>query len=66
MPSDYRPYDQFPEFNEGITDYMEGRHNNPHGNSSVAAQAWDRGSEYAMRVVRRSNKHRRSGSRAIT
>jgi hypothetical protein len=55
MPSDYRPYDQFLEYTQEIDDYMEGRHDNPHGNSSVAAQAWDRGSEFAMRVVRYSN-----------
>jgi hypothetical protein len=57
MPSDYRPYDQFPEFDEGITDYMEGRYDNPYTDprDGVKAQAHDRGSEYAMRVMRHSN-----------
>jgi hypothetical protein len=52
MPQDYRPYHTFPAFDEGITDYMSGRFENPHGTTSVAAQAWDRGSEFASRVVR--------------
>jgi hypothetical protein len=58
MPTDYTPYHTFPEFNHGIDDYMEGRFSNPYdGNprQGVAAQAWDRGSEYAMRVIRHSN-----------
>jgi hypothetical protein len=57
MPSDYQPYDQFPEFNQGIDDYMSGRFENPYSDprQGVAAQAWDRGSEYAMRVVRYNN-----------
>jgi hypothetical protein len=57
MPEDYRPYHQLPAFDEGITDYMEGRYRNPYDSpfDGVAAQAWDRGSEYAMRVVRYSN-----------
>lgn len=49
-PTDYAPYHTLPAFDDGITDYIEGRHDNPH--TGVAAQAWDRGSEYAMRVVR--------------
>jgi hypothetical protein len=57
MPSDYRPYDQFPEFNQGIDDYMSGRFDNPYTDprDGVKAQAHDRGSEFAMRVVRYSN-----------
>jgi hypothetical protein len=57
MPSDYRPYDQFPEFDEGIDDYMSGRFENPYTDprDGLKAQAHDRGSEYAMRVVRHSN-----------
>ena len=56
MPSDYRPYDQFPEFDQGIDDYMSGRFENPYTDprDGVKAQAHDRGSEYAMRVVRYS------------
>ncbi len=34
---------------------MEGRYDNPH--TGVAAQAWDRGSEYAMRVVAEFSHH---------
>ena len=62
MPSDYQPYDQFPEFNEGITAYMQGQHENPYGldpakpYDGVAAQAWDRGAEYASRIIRFSDK----------
>jgi hypothetical protein len=51
QPTDYAPYHTLPAFNDGIADYMEGRYDNPH-DDGVAAQAWDRGSEYAMRVVR--------------
>jgi hypothetical protein len=52
MPADYAPYHTFPEFDQGITDYMEGRYDNPYSDpkQGVAAQAWDPGSEYAMRV----------------
>jgi hypothetical protein len=49
-PTDYAPYHTMSAFNEGITAYTEGRYNNPF--TGVAAQAWDRGLEYAMRVVR--------------
>jgi hypothetical protein len=54
VPTDYAPYHTLPAFNEGITDYMEWRFNNPYTASGdgVNAQAWDRGLEYAMRVVR--------------
>ena len=57
MPEDYRLYHQVPAFDEGITAYMSGIHENPYTGrfDGVAAQAWDRGSEYAMRVVRHSN-----------
>jgi hypothetical protein len=57
MPSDYRPYDTMPAFSEGITDYMEGRFDNPYTDprDGVKAQAHARGSEYAMRVIRHSN-----------
>ena len=57
MPTDYGPYHTLPEFDQGITDYMESRFHNPYdGNprQGLAAQAWDRGSEYAMRVKRYS------------
>jgi hypothetical protein len=54
MPEDYRPYHTLPGFDQGIDDYMSGRFRNPYGGNprqGLAAQAWDRGSEYAMRVV---------------
>ena len=58
LPTDYAPYHTFPAFDQGIDDYMSGRFENPYRDpkQGVAAQAWDRGSEYAMRVVRHSNK----------
>jgi hypothetical protein len=45
MPEDYRPYHTFPEFDQGITDYMEGRYDNPYSDprDGVKAQAHDRG-----------------------
>jgi hypothetical protein len=54
MPEDYEPYNTLPEFDQGISDYMEGRYDNPYTDprDGVKAQAHDRGSEYAMRVVR--------------
>ena len=54
MPTDYAPYHTFPAFDRGIDDYMSGRFENPYCDprQGLAAQAWDRGSEYAMRVVR--------------
>jgi hypothetical protein len=54
MPTDYAPYHTFPEFDQGITDYMEGRFENPYTDprDGVKAQAHDRGSEFAMRVLR--------------
>ena len=57
MAADYAPYHQLPAFDEGIDDYMSGRFDNPYDGDprqGLAAQAWDRGSEYAMRVVRYS------------
>jgi hypothetical protein len=57
MPEDYAPYHLFPEFDQGIDDYMSGRFENPYTDprDGVKAQAHDRGSEYAMRVMRYSN-----------
>ena len=57
MPIDYARYHTVPEFNQGITDYMEGRFDNPYTDprDGVKAQAHDRGSEYAMRVLRYSD-----------
>jgi hypothetical protein len=48
--ADYAPYHKSSEFNRGIADYAAGRFTNPY--VGVAAQAWDRGLEYAMRVAR--------------
>jgi len=55
-PTDYAPYHTLPGFDRGITDYMERRYENPYTGprEGLAAQAWDRGAEYAMRVVRYS------------
>jgi hypothetical protein len=51
MPEDYAPYHTFPEFDQGIDDYMSGRYDNPYTDprDGVKAQAHDRGSEFAMR-----------------
>jgi hypothetical protein len=48
--SDYAPYDTLPEFDEGVNAYSAQNYNNPHGASSVAAQAWDRGLEFGMKL----------------
>jgi hypothetical protein len=47
-----------PDFDRGIDDYMSGRYDNPYDGMTregLKAQAWDRGSEYAMRVMRYSD-----------
>jgi hypothetical protein len=57
-PTDYAPYHQLPAFDDGISDYMANNYSNPYDNDpkqGVQAQAWDRGLEYAMRVVRHSH-----------
>jgi hypothetical protein len=47
--TDYWPYHTYPEFEEGITDYMKGRYQNPYTGSQqgLAAEAWDKGLQYA-------------------
>jgi hypothetical protein len=47
--TDYWPYHTFPEFDEGITDYMDGRYRNPYTGprQGLAAEAWDKGLQYA-------------------
>jgi hypothetical protein len=57
-PAEYAPCHTLPAFSEGIAAYMERRYDNPFTDpkDGVAAQAWDRGLEYAMRVVRWSNR----------
>jgi len=62
--SDYAPYDQLPAFTEGFNDYERGSFRNPydglqHGRSQVAAQAWDRGANAAMRYARATRPQRR-------
>jgi hypothetical protein len=54
IPTDYAPYHTLPEFDQGIGDYMSGRFCNPYTDprDGVKAQAHDRGSEYASRIVR--------------
>lgn len=57
-PQDYAPYHTMIDFDRGIDDYMSGRYNNPYDGmprEGLKAQAWDRGSEYAMRVMRYSD-----------
>jgi hypothetical protein len=54
MPTDYAPYHTFPEFDQGIDDYMEGGFENPYRDpcDGLKAQAHDRGAEYASRITR--------------
>ena len=55
-PSEYAPYHTMKEFSDGINDYMEGLYwQNAGKYQGVAGQAYDRGTEYAMRVVRAAN-----------
>lgn len=51
-PEDYRPYNTMPEFRAGYAAYARGNYTSPHNPDSVAAQAWDRGLDYAMRLSR--------------
>src|SRR6516225_5675848 len=46
----YDGYHHCPEFWDGYADYQNGRWRCPWSDNSVAGQAWDRGSEAAMRV----------------
>jgi hypothetical protein len=46
----YAPYHTMPAFQEGAEAYAKGRYDNPF--QGVAAQAWDRGLEAAMRFAR--------------
>jgi hypothetical protein len=57
LPTDYDPYHIMPEFDEGIRDYIEGRHKNPYTGprQGLAAQAWDSGLKYATRVMQHAN-----------
>lgn len=52
LPSDYRPYDNYAAFVEGIRAYALGKCISPYSPDSVEAQAFDRGAEYAMRLKR--------------
>ena len=52
---DYRPYDTFPEFDDGFLDYQKSAHANPYEgklSEGLKAQAWDRGAEAASRYNR--------------
>ena len=49
---EYRPYDQLPEFRVGYESFQRGFYTCPYDSNSVAAQAWDRGLEFASRVER--------------
>ena len=59
-PADYAPYHTFPEFHTAAAQYP--RVYNPHPPDSVAAQAYDRGLEYAMRQERQAKAPRRSNA----
>lgn len=43
----YAPYDQHPAFDQGFEDYNNKISQCPYDRNSVAAQAWDRGAEFA-------------------
>jgi hypothetical protein len=44
----YAPYDTFPEFDIGFTDYQNSVNHRTTGYDGVAAQAYDRGANAAM------------------
>ena len=48
----YRPYDAHKEFGRGFAAYQAGNFRNPHEADSLSAQAWDLGTEAAMRCER--------------
>jgi hypothetical protein len=50
IAADYAPYNNFPEFNKGVQDYMDRIARNM--GDGVAAQAYDRGAEAAMKYCR--------------
>lgn len=54
IAAEYAPYNTMPEFNEGTTDYLEGRYEERYhrANEGLKAQAWDRGMEAASRFTR--------------
>lgn len=47
---DYAPYDRYPAFTEGALAYEANIYRNPYDPNSAAAQAWDRGADYALRM----------------
>jgi hypothetical protein len=51
LAPEYAPYNQLPEFEEGLCAFALGIYTNPYNSFLVAAQAWDRGMECAMRVA---------------
>jgi hypothetical protein len=57
LTSDYAPYDRHEAFTEGFAAYHLNRLTNPY--SGVQAQAWDRGSECALRFARATSGHGR-------
>jgi hypothetical protein len=48
----FAPYHTLTAFQVGAQDYMDRRHSNPYGTSSVDAQAWDRGAMAASLFTR--------------
>lgn len=52
LRAEYAPYDKMGAFDHGVRDYLAGTLNEPYGQDSVYAQAYDRGAEFAMRCAR--------------
>lgn len=55
IKAEYAPYNKFPEFQQGYDYYMAGGLP-PFDIPGVAGQAFDRGAEAAMRVLRAQNR----------
>jgi hypothetical protein len=54
IASDYAPYNKFPTFYEGVEDYRAGVFDRRYANG-LDQQAYDRGSECAMRFARQAH-----------
>lgn len=52
IKAEYAPYHKMREFQQGYDAYMNGNMWNEHDCEGVAAQAWDRGANAAMRISR--------------
>ena len=51
LRTEYAPYNMMPAFDEGMRDYAKTQDRSPRYHS-IAAQAYDRGQECAMRIQR--------------